>query len=153
MIYTTNAMESLNMSLRKVIKTRGSFPNPDAALKLLYPGAGAHREEVDHAGAELESRLAAFRDSARRPGSARRAGIEAARKGGRRAASRAVPGAKEPAPRAASNDGFRAETRYLNMDLLEEHKREQMRRRARSGLTRAMAALDTVRLDQASRCR
>ena len=35
-IYTTNAVESLNMSLRKVIKTRGSFPNQDAALKLLY---------------------------------------------------------------------------------------------------------------------
>ncbi len=35
-IYTTNAIESLNMSLRKVIKTRGSFPNPEAALKLLY---------------------------------------------------------------------------------------------------------------------
>jgi len=35
-IYTTNAIESLNMSLRKVIKTRGSFPNADAALKLLY---------------------------------------------------------------------------------------------------------------------
>lgn len=35
-IYTTNAVESLNMSLRKVIKTRGSFPNEEAALKLLY---------------------------------------------------------------------------------------------------------------------
>jgi putative transposase len=35
-IYTTNAIESLNMSLRKVIKTRGSFPNEEAALKLLY---------------------------------------------------------------------------------------------------------------------
>jgi putative transposase len=35
-IYTTNAVESLNMTLRKVIKTRGSFPNEDAALKLLY---------------------------------------------------------------------------------------------------------------------
>jgi putative transposase len=35
-IYTTNAVESLNMSLRKVIKTRGSFPNPESALKLLY---------------------------------------------------------------------------------------------------------------------
>src|ERR1700694_4230783 len=31
------------------------------------PGSGAHRQEVDHAGAELESRFAAFRDSARRP--------------------------------------------------------------------------------------
>jgi putative transposase len=37
-IYTTNAVESLNMSLRKVIKTRGSFPNEEAALKLLYLG-------------------------------------------------------------------------------------------------------------------
>ena len=35
-IYTTNAVESLNMSLRKVIKTRGSFPNEEAATKLLY---------------------------------------------------------------------------------------------------------------------
>lgn len=35
-IYTTNAVESLNMSLRKVIKTRGSFPNQEAAIKLLY---------------------------------------------------------------------------------------------------------------------
>src|SRR6201998_502470 len=35
-IYTTNAVESLNMSLRKVIKTRGSFPNQEAAVKLLY---------------------------------------------------------------------------------------------------------------------
>jgi putative transposase len=35
-IYTTNAVESLNMSLHKVIKNRGSFPSEDAALKLLY---------------------------------------------------------------------------------------------------------------------
>ncbi len=35
-IYTTNAIESLNMSLRKVIKTRASFPNDEAAFKLLY---------------------------------------------------------------------------------------------------------------------
>ena len=34
MIYTTNAVESLKMSLRKVIKTRGSFPDQEAALKL-----------------------------------------------------------------------------------------------------------------------
>jgi putative transposase len=37
-IYTTNAVESLNMTLRKVIKTRGSFPSEEAALKLLYMG-------------------------------------------------------------------------------------------------------------------
>lgn len=35
-IYTTNAIESLNMSLRKVTKNRGSFPNDESMLKLLY---------------------------------------------------------------------------------------------------------------------
>jgi putative transposase len=35
-IYTTNAIESLNMSLRKVTKNRGSFPTDEAMLKLLY---------------------------------------------------------------------------------------------------------------------
>ncbi len=35
-IYTTNAIESLNMSLRKIIKMRGSFPTDEAAMKLLY---------------------------------------------------------------------------------------------------------------------
>lgn len=36
MIYTTNAIESLNMQLRKIIKTRGHFPNDEAAIKLLW---------------------------------------------------------------------------------------------------------------------
>ncbi|MDQ3256013.1 MAG: IS256 family transposase, partial [Acidobacteriota bacterium] len=35
-IYTTNAIESTNMSLRKIIKNRGSFPTDEAAMKLLY---------------------------------------------------------------------------------------------------------------------
>ena len=35
-VYTTNAVESLHMSLRKIIKTRGSFPTEEAAIKLLY---------------------------------------------------------------------------------------------------------------------
>jgi len=35
-VYTTNAVESLHMSLRKIIKTRGSFPSEESALKLLY---------------------------------------------------------------------------------------------------------------------
>jgi putative transposase len=35
-IYTTNAIESINMSLRKVTKNRGSFPNDEAMIKLLY---------------------------------------------------------------------------------------------------------------------
>jgi putative transposase len=36
MIYTTNAVESLHMTLRKIIKTRASFPSEEAAVKLLY---------------------------------------------------------------------------------------------------------------------
>jgi putative transposase len=36
MIYTTNAIESLHRGLRKIIKTRGSFPSDEAATKLLY---------------------------------------------------------------------------------------------------------------------
>jgi len=36
MIYTTNAIESLNMQLRKVLKNRGHFPSEEAATKLIY---------------------------------------------------------------------------------------------------------------------
>ncbi len=35
-IYTTNAIESTNMSLRKVMKNKASFPDDDSALKLIY---------------------------------------------------------------------------------------------------------------------
>ena len=35
-IYTTNAIESLNSSLRKVTKNRNSFPNDESVIKLLY---------------------------------------------------------------------------------------------------------------------
>lgn len=35
-IYTTNAIESVNRSLRKVLKTRGALPGDDAVLKLIY---------------------------------------------------------------------------------------------------------------------
>jgi len=36
MIYTTNAIESLHMQVRKVIKSRGHFPSDEAAAKLIY---------------------------------------------------------------------------------------------------------------------
>ena len=36
LLYTTNAIESLHMQLRKIIKTRGHFPTDEAATKLLY---------------------------------------------------------------------------------------------------------------------
>jgi transposase-like protein len=35
-IYTTNAIEALNRQLRKAVKTKGSFPSEEAAIKLLY---------------------------------------------------------------------------------------------------------------------
>jgi putative transposase len=35
-IYTTNAIESINARLRKIIKTRGHFPSDDAASKLIW---------------------------------------------------------------------------------------------------------------------
>lgn len=50
-IYTTNAVESLHMSLRKVIKNRGSFPSEESALKLLYlalRNVSAKWETVQH---------------------------------------------------------------------------------------------------------
>ena len=36
LIYTTNAIESFHMQLRKVLKNRGHFPNDDAAARLIY---------------------------------------------------------------------------------------------------------------------
>ena len=35
-VYTTNTIEALNRQIRKIIKTRGSFPSEDSARKLLY---------------------------------------------------------------------------------------------------------------------
>ena len=35
-IYTTNAIESLNMSLRKLTRNRRIFPNDDAVMKAMY---------------------------------------------------------------------------------------------------------------------
>jgi transposase-like protein len=36
LIYTNNTMESYNRQLRKVLKTKSSFPSPESARKLLY---------------------------------------------------------------------------------------------------------------------
>jgi len=36
LLYTTNALENVHRQLRKIIKTRGHFPNDDAATKLLW---------------------------------------------------------------------------------------------------------------------
>lgn len=37
-VYTTNAIESINFQLRKITKNRGHFPDKDAAMKLIYLG-------------------------------------------------------------------------------------------------------------------
>jgi putative transposase len=44
-IYTTNAVESLNMTLRKIIKTRPSFPSEEAAIKLLFLALRNHSKK------------------------------------------------------------------------------------------------------------
>jgi putative transposase len=36
MIYTTNAIESLNAKLRRSVRSRGHFPSDEAALKLIW---------------------------------------------------------------------------------------------------------------------
>jgi putative transposase len=43
-IYTTNAVESLNRVIRKAIKTRGSFPSEQAAEKLIYLAIRGHEK-------------------------------------------------------------------------------------------------------------
>lgn len=35
-IYTTNAIESLNASVRKAVRNKGHFPNDQAAIKLIW---------------------------------------------------------------------------------------------------------------------
>lgn len=53
-IYTTNAVESVNMSLRKLTKNRGSFLCDEALLKLFYLALRNIQSEVDHADSGLE---------------------------------------------------------------------------------------------------
>lgn len=49
-VYTTNAIESLNYQLRKITKTKGHFPTDDAVLKILYLGL---RNIGNHRGGDL----------------------------------------------------------------------------------------------------
>jgi transposase-like protein len=53
-IYTTNAIESVNMSLRKITKNRGSFPSDEALLKLFYLALNNISKKVDDAKPRLE---------------------------------------------------------------------------------------------------
>ena len=43
-VYTTNAIESLNARFRRAVRHRGHFPNEQAALKVLYLTATKNRK-------------------------------------------------------------------------------------------------------------
>ena len=47
-IYTTNAIESLNSSLRSAVSRRGHFPNDEAALKLLFLCLAQDRTKLEN---------------------------------------------------------------------------------------------------------
>src|SRR5574341_27130 len=55
-IYTTNAIESLNMSLRKVTKNRGSFPNDEAGRRGPARSQHQRRGNVPHQSVRRETR-------------------------------------------------------------------------------------------------
>lgn len=59
-VYTTNTIEALNRQIRKIIKTRGSFPNEDSARKLLYLAITNAERNWRHA-YNWSTALAAFR--------------------------------------------------------------------------------------------
>ena len=45
LIYTTNAIEALNSKIRRAVRTRGHFPNDEAAAKLIYLALNASSTE------------------------------------------------------------------------------------------------------------
>ncbi len=59
-VYTTNTIEALNRQIRKIIKTRGSFPNEDSARKLLYLAIDRAQRKWRHT-YNWSSALVAFR--------------------------------------------------------------------------------------------
>lgn len=65
-IYTTNAIESLNYQLRKIIKNRGHFPNDDAVIKLLWLAIRDIEDKRARARAKERSTTPNTRKAARR---------------------------------------------------------------------------------------
>ncbi len=59
-IYTTNAIESINARLRKIIKTRGHFPNDEAATKLIWLALRNITAEWGRAAKEWKSAMNQF---------------------------------------------------------------------------------------------
>jgi putative transposase len=59
-IYTTNAIESVNARLRKIIKTRGHFPSDDAATKLIWLALRNITQDWGRAGHNWKSAMNQF---------------------------------------------------------------------------------------------
>ena len=59
-IYTTNAIESVNARLRKIIKTRGYFPTDDAATKLIWLALQNITADWDRAGRDWKEAMNQF---------------------------------------------------------------------------------------------
>ena len=59
-IYTTNAIESVNARLRKIIKTRGHFPTDDAATKLIWLALRNITQDWDRAGRDWKEAMNQF---------------------------------------------------------------------------------------------
>src|SRR6202167_5060147 len=47
-VYTTNAIESLNARFRRAVRHRGHFPNEQAAMKVLYLVATSRRKNREN---------------------------------------------------------------------------------------------------------
>ena len=60
LIYMTNAIESLNSQLRKIIKTRGHFPTDDAASKLIWLALRNITADWDRAGRDWKEAMNQF---------------------------------------------------------------------------------------------
>jgi transposase-like protein len=54
-IYTTHAIESMNMSLRKVLRNHRSFPTDESAIKVIYLAIANISKKMDDADSRVES--------------------------------------------------------------------------------------------------
>jgi hypothetical protein len=66
-IYTMNAIEALNRQLRKAIKTKGHFPNEDAARKLIYLAITNQRRPAMEPNPGVDESPPGLQDPLRRP--------------------------------------------------------------------------------------
>ncbi|ABE36215.1 transposase, Mutator family protein [Paraburkholderia xenovorans LB400] len=65
-VYTTNAIESMHMQWRKIVKNRGHFPSDEAASKLLYLAFAQHRKGLEDAACHLAASSQPVRHPVRR---------------------------------------------------------------------------------------